>query len=60
MEMVDIGKKYGKKIKLRLTMFNEADEIISQKGSYKEWYDHSRNSLANSPMYHQVALITHR
>lgn len=24
-EMVDIGKKYNKKIKLKLTMFNEAD-----------------------------------
>lgn len=34
-EMVDIGKKYSKKINLKLSLFNQAHQIGDQKYNYQ-------------------------
>lgn len=59
-EFIDIGQKYGKKIQLKLSIFNEANRIDHQKQDYKQWYARSRNDPQHSPIASKVSLFLGR
>lgn len=53
-ETISIDKKYHRRINLKYSLLTQAKSIEDDKESYLKWYDSSRNSSTNSPIYTRV------
>lgn len=55
-ETIALDKKYHKRINMKMSLYNEAQSIGTDKIQYLKWYDATKNCTTSSPIYTRVSL----